>query len=75
MQTGRRMISKEELFDLLEKFQELVSKKQTLMCADQLINNTGVKSKLMDHLKMVAMMRDEIIYSVFSEEQIYEGRK
>jgi hypothetical protein len=45
------------------------------MCADQLINNTGVKSKLMDHLKMVAMMRDEIIYSVFSEEQIYEGRK
>jgi hypothetical protein len=69
------MISKEELFDLLEKFQELVSKKQTLMCADQLINNTGVKSKLMDHLKMVAMMRDEIIYSVFSEEQIYEGRK
>lgn len=69
------MISKAELFDLLEKFQELVSKKQTLMCADQLINNTGVKSKLMDHLNMVSMMRDEIIDSVFSEEQIYEGRQ
>jgi hypothetical protein len=69
------MISKAELFDLLEKFQELVSKKQTLMCADQLINNTGVKSKLLDHLKMVAIMRDEIIDAVFSEEQIYEGRQ
>jgi hypothetical protein len=45
------------------------------MCADQLINNTGVKSKLLDHLKMVAIMRDEIIDAVFSEEQIYEGRQ